>query len=899
MNWALEDVIEFVEACYDRDTILDVLMGYSAHWFPSRMILIVGRAWVQLFATTAFNLPSEIARDQRRADVDDDAPAINDEVSTGTAGEVGLGQLFTQLDLGDPLVRTIGVKIGARVAIVLVGAVPDDDVATAALEHAAATAGRQLEDVIRMAKANELPPPEERVPPFPAIAEARRAPGSDAEVTGRTTQNLEQAFNHEDAVSTPRLARTVPADDSGERPVVEPAATSFGLPFIEGEEVAAPGRQVADSSVDRAALFSEMSGASQRAADSDGLVSSPFDDEAFPGDVEIDVPNDEGMEEDSDVIELTEKSGVTMVSPTDISSSETKRTQLGGVGVASDLARETDRPPRSLTDTGTQIGEPQMISDPRSTQIGGVSGEQEIVTDTLERAESQAAAAVAGDVLAAHEAPDEKLSGPHGAWVNARTKDGVPAAMILKPARNRSKRTKRVSQPSEPGSESATPTAKQTPGRSANPTPVANASDLEQIATESKPDSSPASLPLDASQPTGSGEPSKRDGSKEEPTSAIDAAGASSSPSSEPQTPAGGTNLGGGWSRAQQKTTRKFDADGEVDDAWFDYFADSAVNESRPDEEHAALNFSLSEPSDDPHTIPPETLERLLDSGPEMIDMQEQFMTLDSRDREKAFEAADRVAELGERAIEVLDLMFPGRVFLDRYQHTDDLPPVDKHGPVLHALVRLGDLSLPVASRHLTDSSNEARFYAVYLLTKLDAEPVLNDLFERLFDRDQQIRNIAAELVLQYQSASAFDDNVRDKIRAELLSGDDVHVTVAANLLSKLRDTDAVVTLIDAMDDSATPRVKLAILHALTEITLHHWSSPYEWRQWWRNGKNETRETWIVEALDASTPELRQQAYEEVQRIPGLELNYHPDQPSKLRKRAQRELQSWFDKASK
>lgn len=272
-------------------------------------------------------------------------------------------------------------------------------------------------------------------------------------------------------------------------------------------------------------------------------------------------------------------------------------------------------------------------------------------------------------------------------------------------------------------------------------------------------------------------------------------------------------------------------------------------------------------------------------------------MILDSRDREKAFEAAERVAELGEKAVEVLDLMFPGRVFLDRYQYADDLPPVDKHGPVLHALVRLGDLALPVASRHLTDTSNEARFYAVYLLTKLDAEPVLHELFTRLFDRDQQIRTIAAELVVQYQSSAAFDEDVRAKIRAELLSKEDVHVTVASGLLARLRDTNSVSTLIDAMDDSATPRVKLAILSALTEITLHSWSSPYEWRQWWQKAKNQTREEWLVEALDAASSELRRQAFDEVQRIPGLELNYHPEQPSKLRKRAQDELRSWFEKA--
>ena len=67
--------------------------------------------------------------------------------------------------------------------------------------------------------------------------------------------------------------------------------------------------------------------------------------------------------------------------------------------------------------------------------------------------------------------------------------------------------------------------------------------------------------------------------------------------------------------------------------------------------------------------------------------------------------------------------------------------------------------------------------------------------------------------------------------------------------------------------------------------------------KWWTKARKQSREDWLVEALDASTVDLRQRAHDEVQRIPGLELNYHPDQPSKLRKRAQKQLREWFAKA--
>lgn len=1000
VNWTLEDVIEFVEGCYDRDTILEVLMGYASHWFPKRMVLIVGRAWVQLFSTAAFGLPDDVPRDKRRAKVDDGAPAVNDNVATGTPEELGLGQLFEQLEIEEPLVRTIGVTIGARVAIVLVGAVHNEVVETGALEAAASAAGRQLEDVIRMAKADELPPEDERVPAFPKPREAR-APGAVSEDDVRTTQNLADYdpadLPAEPQPAGPRMSETVIDDDSSDE---LPNATSFGLPFVEGE-AAVPGRQVSESSAgseastseasmtrEGVAYRSEASSASEAADDAGTVIGAPLTEEEFPGDIdEIDISDRPTVlaEEpsDSEAIELgDEGSGVNIVAPKGIEPASATSTQLGGMQAAESEATEDEASEPRLTDAGTQIGTPKKIGGAQRTMLGGVGGEQDVVEETLSRAESEAAVAAANDVLSADDSSERELdSGSDDSgkaaksWMNVRTPEGMPAAMILKPARKRRNTKPPESKPApepepepepapapkpepepdpEPAAEEEPSEAKpasevedmtatasgkpavgaiseaeevaETPASTADtvrqdrpPTPEErqNAfdkadnprtqqltdSDVEEMSRDFKKTvRKPPPVPAEASDPVGVSDSSPPVlNAHNRPTrvqaNPIDSqsVGAEESSGGTLIAAPNRTSLGGHFSRGEESETRKFDADDDVDDAWFDYFADKAQNKG-PDPE-AALNFSLSEPSDDPHTIPPETLERLLDSGPEMVDMQEQFMILDSRDREKAFEAAEKVAELGERAIEVLDLMFPGRVFLDRYQYADDMPPVDKHGPVLHALVRLGDLSLPVASRHLTDSSNEGRFYAVYLLTKLDAEPILPELFARLFDRDQQIRNIAADLVLQYQTSRAFDDDVRRRIRDELLSGDDVHITVAADLLAKLRDVDAVVTLIDAMDDSATPRVKVAILNSLTEITLHHWSSPYEWRQWWRKAKNQKRRDWIVEALDASAAELRQKAYEEVQRIPGFELNYHPDQPSKLRKRAQKELREWYDKS--
>ena len=928
VNWSLESVTEFVLACYDRDTILEVLLGYSAHWFPASMVLIVGREWVQLFASAGFELPQELTKGQRRGAVDGEAPAVTEASSTGTASEVGLAALFEQLELGEPLVRTVGVRIGARVAIVVVGKIRDEAVDTEGLEAAATAAGRQLEDVIRMAKLGQLPPQDERIPPVPKAEREHHPPGSDASDDSRATLALEGAA---DAISTPVLSTAEQSDDEIE--VANPNATSFGLPFAEAREAA---EALAAERAKQAEDAESADDADEDVGDeaSDSYVSEPRELERFP-DIEpedeessaaqlLEDPVDES-EGQAGAAAQSEGSGVAVVTPHEIRG-DARSTQIGGlqaepVGVQlseSSVASPAMSPAQSEASEASEVEVPSEGQSESSvpqmdaaaagrTQIGGLNAEVALIQKTLDKSDGAPGAVEGSDDGADGE------RGPHGEWVTAAQRAGsVPAAMILRPARGgkvtpvvrTSKAAKSTKPPKKEESASPAPSASDAPARPADSAAVV----VKPKKRKKKTQASDADV-------------------HQEPTRVQSSllAQAEELAAEKPD----GLGTGKGWARrTTQAKTRKFADDEDVDDAWFDYFGDEesiggarqsevststsklpagkaadAMADLRAQESpkqdrddvdtRSALNFSLSEPSEDPVSIPAETFDRLLDSGPEMVDLQEQFIALDSRDKDRAFEAANQIAELGEKALEALDLMFPGRIFLDRYQYTDDLPPVDQHGPLLHALVRLSDIALPVVQTHLNDASNEARFYAVFLLSKMDAEPVLEDLFDRLFDRDQQTRRVAADLIMQYQMTTSFG-RLRGRIRDQIDTNDDVRVTVAARLLGKLRDLDAVERLISAMDESATPRVKLALLEALTEITLHHWSTPYEWSQWWKQAKGQTRQDWIVDALDTADSDLRHRAYDEVQRMPGLQLNYHPDQPSKLRKRAQKELRQWF-----
>ncbi len=873
-GWNLHEFTEFVEACYDRDTTLDAFLGFAGDWFGPRLVLIVGRGWVQLFASEGFGVSDDLDRRARRADVAEDAPVLTQSESTGTADEIGLGTLFEQLEVEPRALTAIGVEIGKRIAIILVGEA-EEGADVSRLVAAAGAVGNQLETVIRLTKTDRLPPMSERIPPLPRQTDksARRtqALGSRPVETARTMSGPGFTVDSE-----PEEAESLEAAEAN------PAATSFGLPVAgdhgpsfdlgSGEDSAEdlPVDDYGDPPVSTAPGMATSSagepseaveGPEKRAAVEEAAPDDELDEDSYgaasPGTV-VGVPvqpepseaSDQGVwvEEPQDVgggASRTALGGLRSTINGEVgvvdSSVDTpsNQTALGGLGASPDMLKA----PTTASDEAEQAEEVVHDIHGSTTKTNHLTGEPDLRRPGRESAptpvNSDARArietpAVAQDPSksAADDEEHEKGSTSAAGWINTvPVKKGVPQAMILKPGRKR---------------------------KAADKSGVAGARRPDRGASDDNPFKT-----------------------SEETRKAV--ALALSSERKHRRKSQAGREVG----------RRKVESSREVDDAWLDSFADD-VPGSEIDRTRDALDFSISEADDDPHSLPPETLEKLLDSGPQMVDMQEAFLVLDSREPDVAFEAAEAVSELGTTALDVLEMMFPGRIFLDRYAHKEDLPPVNEHGPLLHALVRIGDPAIELVRRHLEDSSNETRFYAVFLFTKLDATYALGQLFSRLFDRDQQIRELTADILLDYQSSPPFDREVRKPLRAELLSGEDLHVDVAARLLGRLKDPDAIVALIDTLEENDSTRVKASVLDALRNITLHNLSSPYEWRRWWEKGRDQSREDWIVQALDSDYEVLRRLAFDEVQRLPGLELNYHPDQPPKLRQRAQRELRQWF-----
>lgn len=595
--------------------------------------------------------------------------------------------------------------------------------------------------------------------------------------------------------------------------------------------------------------------------------------------------------------EADEDSEVRVVTPQDVGDdrSEGSKTLMGGMQAAADIVgnmkvRSEDRAP--------QIGAGEAKRSDSAQPGGTVRGGIEAVN-----LEDSGAAEVETPETSDVSAPEEEASAVEAEDKPSKNPGFIPGMMILKGAGRST-----VSD----GDDASVSGPDEKPARKRRPTPNPNTTlpdygeALQEEHSERKPASKPGesdSIPvLDSSPPLGIAD--------DDSTS---------------------TQMGmqDDWTAANQSEEYKKKNE-KVHDAWFDYFApessgakasessiarDSTAKESNgggkkhtqtddlpdffaddEDEDEPQSHPSMSSESSEPRTIPPDMLERLLESGPNALDLQESLMKLEDRDPSVAFAAADKVAESGALALEPLSEVFPGRIFIDRYQHTaETLPPVGEHGPVLAALVRIGgDEAALVASKHIRSTSNERRFYATYLLTEVPAELALTDLTERAFDKDRQIRNVAARVLRGYARSPHFKVRVLKPLRAAMEGDDEIRLEAAANMLATFRDIQSIPALIQALGQHPehTNRV---IYNALQTITLKEWSSPYEWKNWWESASSEPRSKWLLEAMDSSSLNLRKVAFDEIQRIPGLESSYHYDQPQKLRRRAKEELAAWLE----
>lgn len=297
-----------------------------------------------------------------------------------------------------------------------------------------------------------------------------------------------------------------------------------------------------------------------------------------------------------------------------------------------------------------------------------------------------------------------------------------------------------------------------------------------------------------------------------------------------------------------------------------------------------------------PHIAPQGPSQAAPQGAPSACSVEALVAQLDQRDARQVAEALARLLEQPGGA-EIIIKRFPGHISVDRYQHTaETMPPVEEHGALLAAAVTAPATFDPVLAGLLGSTSLEKRFYATLVLTKRSPERMLGPLRERIFDRDLQTRQLARSILLGARGHANFDRDVLEPLRCQLLHAEDEHqVESAVELLGLAHDRHSVATLIELLEQHKG-RTQQAILLALQRITLQPLAAvAFSWRTWWKMGQREERREWLMRALNASAEPIRELAAQELQRLPGLSLNYHPRQPPAIRIRAQQQLKLWLE----
>ncbi len=276
---------------------------------------------------------------------------------------------------------------------------------------------------------------------------------------------------------------------------------------------------------------------------------------------------------------------------------------------------------------------------------------------------------------------------------------------------------------------------------------------------------------------------------------------------------------------------------------------------------------------------------------------------IDSRDLRASMDAAEKLIPHPE-VFKRLESLFPGRLYVDRYQWTPQkFPPAERHGPVIKALLLLGEDAGPLLEKMLDHTGLDHRFYATFLLEHLETEGALEGLRERIFDRDLQTRALAMRALIKRSEATGFTDHVLSPLREELRHPtDELHAEQAGEFLGLAKDIHSIEPLIEALD-MHRGKVQRTLHESLQRITLQPLpAASIAWRTWYLGARQETRATWVLRALNSPNDHIRALVVEDVEKLEAnhkLVLGYHPDQPARLRARAQQQLREWYSQHNK
>lgn len=974
-NWTLVEARDFISRCYDRDALLVTLINFADEWLVGRLVCIVSAHFIQPFLSkgwASWGTDEETTEEMSEVKIMRPGSKILEAIieqgtyTIGSPSQVGFVELFehTSVLAPDELV-VIPLQLGNRTKMLFLGEpreLPDDLMAFSEdiepLVTLADEVAQQLEEIIKLAKAKQLPPEDERIPPSPRPLTASSSVVID---DFPLPPQLDEEQSLMDAVSSALDA----ADLSNARreglveetiaayEALDPRQTATAIPGLgtkkatpprikEVEESPAPLISPEPAAVKRKTMpialdpretskLAKLTPAQieqHKAANEDPKVKSThmgtplhlmqqgmfIEEEA---ELEPAAVSDEHEDLESKLRKSLgdEGSGVAIIEPIGLGDKDqASKTLMGGFSV--ELLKPTggDSPfePREKKTTLRGLQSAPRPEQPRhgmDSPFASMSAEDERSTQKIDLAELDAKLDARKEAKLAAKPPkkstllfvQEDLQREFEEADQGRDKATI-ADMSALPSLEPARPPKHVVLDTDSYAEEI-PELELSP---LEPLPADGiALDHGEFSTRKMHAVEPEELveipveaivPAEAVVPVEALVPIQDEAPPEENEELpeLQPEPLAPKPSNAPLDPMFGAQSLLGESLSASKNSGDYE---EIPSVEIEPIEAPTPQRTAPPAAQVTPAPTPA-PARAPQPAPQAKAAVLKPRRPQMSPIVwDALENIESKDRKIAFDAATKLVPHPE-VLKKLHQLFPGRLYVDRYQWTPEtLPEVSKHGPVLAAIARLGAPCAPILAENLSASRLDTRFYATLLFEGISAGIALEQLRDRLFDRDSQTRAIAQRVLLAQRHLKDFDDLVTMMLRNYIItSPDELHIEVASEMLGLLHDTMSVDLLIETMDEHRNKRAHHAIYEALQRITLQSLPpTSIAWRTWSKSTKNESRKEWLLRGMNSTSDQIRVFVAEELATLKDKGFDYSPTNPPKVRIHQQQQMKQWFD----
>lgn len=259
--------------------------------------------------------------------------------------------------------------------------------------------------------------------------------------------------------------------------------------------------------------------------------------------------------------------------------------------------------------------------------------------------------------------------------------------------------------------------------------------------------------------------------------------------------------------------------------------------------------------------------------------------------------ALARLVDGGESAVGALIARFPGPVTEPETANS----PASSCGPILEALQKLGQRSIPFLTVRTADEDPTVRRWATFLLGELPAKDSAKAIAGRLLDDALEVRRAALASARRVQSDMLARRTLRSQMeslcRDKKISADSRCAAIEA--LADIREHEAIPTLLQLLDDSDSTVVR-ATRWALSVLTRQDFGADgIAWKKFWQESRDQDRVEWLIQSLSHDQRDLRKAAGDELTAMAGKNFGFHEDLPEPQRRAAQAEFRSWWETVGK